>query len=122
MIKINKAAINQARQQLAIDLVPVVANGTEVAKGLAPVDTSSLQESIRTEIRVEGNKIVIDLVAGGVDYSGQVMASTGEIGNVVDYAADQEAIHGFLSLGAATTLEQIRGIRSTPSRRFQRTV
>jgi hypothetical protein len=68
----------------------------EVAKSLAPVDTSSLQTSIRSGVQISNAKIIGRLAAGGEDYSDTYFASTGEMGNYVDYAAEQEAIHGFM--------------------------
>lgn len=101
-ITINQKTLLAAKSSLAVSLTPKIREAREVARATAPVDTSSLQESIRSEVAVTSAAIVIDLIAGGVDYSGQIMSSTGELGNVVDYAAEQEAIHGFLAHAQAT--------------------
>jgi hypothetical protein len=65
-----------------------------------PVDTSSLQESIRVAIDKTDTQIIGQLIAGGVDFSGTTMKS-GKPGNYVDYAKDQNDIHQFMEAGGS---------------------
>lgn len=105
-IKINSVAIAKARRQLAYDLEGNLSEAVEVSKILAPVDTSSLQESIAGAIFIQNDLIKLRIKAGGEDYRGQLL-STGQTGNLVDYAAEQEAIHGFLEAGLARLLANL---------------
>ncbi len=101
-IKISRGGMRSARQSLLTALREPLANAVEVSKALTPVDTSSLQESVAGMAVSIDKAIVLQITAGGEDYRGQVMTSTGRLGNLVDYAIEQEAIHGFLEIGLAT--------------------
>lgn len=108
MLSINDSAVAAARRRVASDLWGVVSGAAEVSRASTPVDTSSLRESIQPSIYIDGSKIHLIISAGGEDYSDQVMPTTGQIGNAVDYAIYQEAIHGFLELGLAAILGELR--------------
>jgi hypothetical protein len=89
-IVINPAKLTQLEQS-------AMEAGVVIARDRCPVDTSSLQESIRTEnLTINPGRITCDLVAGGEDYTGVVMVRTGKLGRDVDYADKQEAKHGFI--------------------------
>lgn len=106
-IKINRGGMRSARQSLLVALKEPLADAVEVSKSLTPIDTSSLQESIAGIAVGIDKAIVLQITAGGQDYRGQVMTSTGRLGNLVDYAREQEAIHGFLEIGLATLATEI---------------
>jgi len=79
-----------------------------VAKELAPIDTSSLSESIRvSDYHIDGDRVSVKLIAGGVDYSHTYFSSTGKTGHVVDYAMQQESIHNFIGQSIPTIVENI---------------
>jgi subtilisin family serine protease len=82
--------------------------GAMVAKELAPIDTSSLSESIRvSNYNIDGDRVTVKLIAGGIDYSHTYFSSTGKIGNVVDYAMQQESIHNFMGQSIPTIIDRI---------------
>ena len=108
-ITINQAGINKLNQ-LLLDkvLIPAMQKGVLAAQDFAPVDTSSLQSDIRVQnIKLRSGNPSADLAVGGGDYRGQMM-KTGQEGNLVDYAATQEAKHGFLEGGSYIAAEAIR--------------
>jgi hypothetical protein len=95
-IEINDRAIIALRMKIAAGLASKLDAAEEVARSIAPIDTSSLSASIRSGVEVNGDQIVGRLAAGGEDFSDTYFASTQQMGNYVDYAAEQEAIHGFM--------------------------
>jgi hypothetical protein len=95
-IEINDRAIIALRMKIAAQLATKLEAAEEVARSIAPVDTSSLSASIKSGVQVSGSQIIGKLAAGGEDFSDTYFASTQQMGNYVDYAAEQEAIHGFM--------------------------
>lgn len=83
-------------------LIPAMEYGVEETRSHTHIDTSSLLESTRLidpGFDMHGNPRV-SIAQGGEDYRGQIMGMTGEEGNLVDYALDQEMQHGALEGGA----------------------
>jgi hypothetical protein len=95
-VEINDRAIIALRAKVVAQLAIKLESAEEVARLIAPVDTSSLSASIRSGVEVSGSQIIGRLAAGGEDFSDTYFASTQQMGNYVDYAGAQEAIHGFM--------------------------
>jgi hypothetical protein len=88
--------------------MPALEEGAIVAKELAPIDTSSLSESIRvSDYEIDGDRVSAKLKAGGVDYSSTFFSKTGKRGNVVDYAMQQESIHNFIGQSIPTIIDRL---------------
>jgi hypothetical protein len=110
VLNINPLFLEQLRGDLTRHMRQAVERGAAYSRDVCPVDTSSLQESIRVSpAELRGKVIEIDLLAGGEDYSGQLMASTGKTGNIVDYAAEQEAATAFLSSASSPIISSLLG-------------
>jgi hypothetical protein len=80
-------------------------------KHTAPIDTSSYESSIRVPPiqTTESGKLHGQILAGGVDYSGQIMPTTGKEGKRVDYARDIEARTGNLAGAWSTVQDELEG-------------
>jgi hypothetical protein len=106
---INQAAFRAFQNILAAHVDAALFDGKMYAQNHCPVDTSSLQESIYNEpAEIDGFIIKASLTAGGVDFRGKIM-STGQEGNYVNYAAEQEQIHGFMAGAVPAIIEKLRG-------------
>jgi hypothetical protein len=108
-VKINQSVLRQELQKISSHLLTkAIEEGILVAKENVAIDTSSLRESIRMgEIEINGDKISAQIIAGGEDYTGQIMPGTGKRGNVIDYAIDQEIKTGFLSSAIPAIIESL---------------
>jgi hypothetical protein len=108
-IEMNQSILKHKLQRISIDLlVKAIEEGILVARENVPIDTSSLRESIRMgEIEINGDIVSTQLVAGGEDYTDQIMSLTGKRGNIVDYAIDQEIKTGFLSSAIPAIIESL---------------
>jgi hypothetical protein len=107
-VTINQAAFRAFQNNLAAHVDVALFDGKMYAQNHCPVDTSSLQESIDNEpAEVDGYVIKASLTAGGVDFRGKIM-STGQEGNYVDYAAEQEEKHQFMAGAVPAIIEKLR--------------
>jgi hypothetical protein len=90
-----KHAIKAIDKALVIKMQRAMAKAEAVAKLNVPVQTGSLQESIRSEVILYPLFVDGILKAGGIDYSDKIMKN-GKKGRYVDYAEEQEQLHQFL--------------------------
>jgi hypothetical protein len=108
-IIINQKGLELFHQELAAKLDEAMLAGVIFAQGNCPIDTSSLQESIHaTPSVISTNRIHAQLVAGGEDFTGKLMR-TGKLGKYVDYAGNQEAVHGFLVGSIPSIVNELGG-------------
>ena len=105
-ITLNPNAIDRINKVVAQRMTHALEAGAIDAKQTAPIDTSSYEASIRVPpvTITDTGKLHGQILAGGVDYSGQIMPTTGKQGNVVDYAMAIEARTGNLA-GAWSSIE-----------------
>jgi hypothetical protein len=98
----NPKFYDQLLDHASAHLDQAMAGAVQFAEGIAPIDTSSYQLSIRKDV-MSGDGLIRTgaVLAGGEDYSGQIL-STGKEGRFVDYAIDIEIREGTManSIGA----------------------
>jgi hypothetical protein len=101
--RINQIVARRMRQALVAGAID--------AKHTAPIDTSSYESSIRVPPikTTDSGKLHGRILAGGVDYSGQIMPTTGKEGKRVNYARDIEARTGNLAGAWSTIQDELEG-------------
>jgi hypothetical protein len=79
----------------------------DYGQSIATIDTSSYQQSIHRE-GLDGTGLIRTgaIVAGGLDFTGQIL-STGKEGRLVDYAGEREAIDGTLGQTMGVLISEV---------------
>ena len=107
MLKLDQNWEEILAKELMRILDPAMEVGEVNARSIAPVDTGSYRQSIYSEVSHDGAVVRGELTAGGEDYSGSIIASTGREGKAVDYASEVEARSSVIAQSAPVILSEL---------------